>query len=131
MIGRQEQILAHEQLSATQGLLGGTVFTSKIFPYGGERGFVVMTKLGAAVTGTTPGLVVALQGSLNGGAYTTLGSAGASLATATSQANLITAAQLDTFFTGITSGALLKVIVTAGNADNVCTDVSIDVVAFY
>jgi hypothetical protein len=136
MIGKQEQILQHEIVSGASGALGtggsATTFASKTFPYGQEPGFSVMTRLGAVVTGTTPGLVVALQGSLNGAAFATIGSAGASLATATSQALLVTLAQITTAFGAYvaTNNYALRLLVTAGNADNVCTDVSIDVVAF-
>jgi hypothetical protein len=92
-----------------------------------------MTKLGASVTGTTPGLVVALQGSVDGGAFATIGSAGASLSTAVTQALLITAANLaaSPFNAYVnTSNYRLRVLVTAGNADNVAPDVSIDLVGF-
>jgi hypothetical protein len=141
MIGRQEQILSHEAVSGASGALGtggsAVTFASKSFPWAGEPSFVVMTKLGAAVTGTTPGLIVALQGSTDGGAFATIGSAGASLSTAISQSVLITTANLTSAFVALsstvppfTSNYRMRVLVTAGNADNVAPDVSIDVVAF-
>jgi len=96
-----------------------------------------MTKLGAAVTGTTPGLIVALQGSTDGAAFATIGSAGASLSTAISQAVLITTANLTSAFVALSSSIppfthtyTLRVLITAGNVDNVAPDVSVDVVAF-
>lgn len=136
MLTRQEQILQHQPLSAGQGLgTGGSAvtFASKTFPYGQEPGFVVATRLGAAVTGTTPGLIVALQGNKDGAGFSTIGSAGASLsASGAEQALLVTAANIVSLFGTYvnTSTYLLRILVTAGNADNVSPDTSIDVVAF-
>lgn len=140
MLTRQEQILVHQPVSGASGALGtggsAVTYASKTFPWGGEQGFVVVTKQGAAVTGTTPSFIVALQGSTDGGAFATIGSAGATLITAVAQANLITAANLTAAFTALSSTVppfthtyVMRILVTVGNADNVAPDVTIDVVA--
>jgi hypothetical protein len=130
MLTRQEQILTHEVLSpAATGL--GVTFTSKPIPWGNEPGWILIIRNGAAITGTTPGIIWELDVSDNGGAYTRVGAA---IATLSSTVPLTVP-----YFTGTTQGAVaagtaghtysMQVKGTIGNADNVATDVTVDLVA--
>src|SRR5258707_4647444 len=98
MITRQEPILTHEVISAASGGLIGTTFFSRQFPWGQEPGFVMITRTGAAPTGTTPSLTPTLQISDNGAAFANV-AAGTAISTATTQAIAFTNAQIATAVT--------------------------------
>src|SRR6266516_986681 len=76
MITRQEQILVHEVLTPSKTLLG-TTFLSKLIPYGLEPGWILIIRNGAAITGTTPGIVWELDASTaaDGSSMTRVGAA--------------------------------------------------------
>jgi hypothetical protein len=130
MLTRQEQILTHEILTpASTGL--GLTFLSKLIPWGGEVGWMLIIRNGSAITGTTPGIIWELDVSDNGGAMTRVGGAVATLSSAVPLAI--------PYFTGTTQGAVaagtaghtytMQVKGTIGNADNLAADVTVDLVA--
>src|SRR5258707_15663623 len=84
----------------------------------------------SAPTGTTPSLTPTLQISDNGAAFANV-AAGTAISTATTQAIAFTNAQIATAVTSYnnTHTYMLRIALTAGNADNVCTDVTVDLVA--
>lgn len=131
MLTRQEQILTHEDISPSKTGLGVT-FTSRPIPWGGEPGWILVIRNGAAVTGTTPGAVWELDVSDNGGAYTRVGGAIAS--------QITTVPLTVPYFTGTTQGAVvasptaghtyfMQVKCTIANADNVLSDTTVDLIA--
>lgn len=131
MLTRQEQILTHQVLTPSVTGLGVT-FQSNPIPWGAEPGWILVIRYGAAITGTTPGIVWELDVSDNGGAYTRVGGA---IASQSSTVPLVVP-----YFTGTTQGAVvaspaaghtyfMRVKGVFGNADNVASDVTVDLIA--
>ncbi len=126
---RQEQILLHEVLTpAVTGL--GVTYTSKLIPYGGEAGWILVVRNGSAITGTTPGIVWELDATTvagGGSGMTRVGGAIAAFAAA--------GVQVTPYYTGTTQGAIgststfLQVKGTIGNADNLAADITVDLIA--
>jgi hypothetical protein len=130
MLGRTEQIFNHEVLTpASTGL--GTTILSKVIAYGQEPLWLLVIKYGAAITGTTPGVVWEVDVSDNGGAFTRVGGAIANQVT--------TVPIVIPYATGTTQGAMaantaghtytMQVKGVFGAADNVASDVSIDLIS--
>lgn len=131
MLTRQEPILTHQVLSPSATGLG-TTYTSRVITWGNEPGWILVIRYGAAITGTSPGITWELDVSDNGGAYTRVGS---SISAQTSTVPVVIP-----YFTGTTQGAVapgtaghtysMQVKGVFGNADNVATDVTVDLIAF-
>jgi hypothetical protein len=130
MTGGSYQLLSHNDLSpANTG--AGLVYKSKIIQYMGEAGWFLVIRNGAAITGTTPGIIWELDVSDNGGTFTRVGSAIATY--------LAVGALVVPYILNSTQGVaapntaghvyLMQVKGTIGNADNVATDISVDLFA--
>ena len=124
---RQEPLLIHEQISGAV-LNGGTVWTSKLIPYGGEAGWIVVIRVLGTITGTTPTLTPALQTTTvagGGSGMATLGAiaaftttAGASVTVFTAGSNPIPA-----------NTTAMQVILTLGGTTPVYPDVTVELIA--
>jgi len=128
---RQEQILLHEVLTpAATGI--GLTFLSKLIPYGGEAGWILVVRNGSAITGTTPGIIWELDATTVAGGGSGMARVGAAIATFAAAG-----VQVTPYFTGTTQGAIgststfIQVKGTIGNADNLSADVSVDLIAIY
>ena len=126
---RQEQILLHEVLTpAVTGL--GVTYTSKLIPYGGEAGWILVVRNGSAITGTTPGIVWELDATTVAGGGSGMARVGGAIATF-----LTVGALVVPYIINSTQGAIgststfLQVKGTIGNADNVVGDVTVDLIA--
>ncbi len=130
MVGRSIQLLSREVLTPASNNFG-TVWLSQIIPHMGEAVWYLLIRNGAAITGTTPGIIWEVDVSDNGGAFTRVGGA---IATFSAAGTLVVP-----YNTGSTQGAmaantaghvyLMQVKGTIGNADNIVSDVSVDLVA--
>jgi hypothetical protein len=130
MVGRQFQLLSHAILTpATNNF--GLVWKSRIMQYNGETGWLLVVQNGAAITGTTPGVIWELDVSDNGGAYTAVGSA---ISTYAAVGWLCIPYILNSTQGAVCANTaghkyLMQVVGTLGFADNVATDVSVDLFA--
>ncbi len=129
MIGKQEQILSHDILSpAATGL--GVTFLSKLIPYGGEAGWILIVRNGAAITGTTPGIVWEVDATTVAGGGSGMTRVGGAIATFSA-----VGLQVTPYIINSTQGAIgststfIQVKGTIGNADNVAADISVDLIA--
>ncbi len=126
---RQEQILLHEVLTpALTGL--GVTYLSKLIPYGGEAGWILVIRHGSAITGTTPGIIWELDATTVAGGGSGMTRVGAAIATF-----LTVGALVVPYIINSTQGAIgststfLQVKGTIGNADNVAADITVDLIA--
>ncbi len=126
---RQEQILLHEVLTpAVTGL--GVTYLSKLIPYGGEAGWVLIIRHGSAITGTTPGIIWELDATTVAGGLSGMARVGAAIA-----AFLTVGVLAVPYIINSTQGAIgststfIQVKGTLGNADNVAGDITVDLVA--
>jgi hypothetical protein len=130
MVGRQEQLLSHEILSpASTG--AGLVYKSKIIPWSGETGWLLVVTNDSAITGTSPGIIWEVDVSDNGGAFTRVGGAIATFAVVGMLAVPYILNSTQGVMAAGTAGHvyLMQVKGTIGNADNVATGVSVDLIA--
>lgn len=130
MITRQFQLLAHEQFSVAAGNAPGGVFTSRPIPYGNEPGFVVIIRVNAAPTGTTPGIVWELDATSVAGGGSGFSRVGGAIAAQTAIGVLTIP-----YYTSSTQGPIpggttfFQIVGTLNALDNVFPDVTVDVVA--
>lgn len=130
MVGRQYQLLSHADLSPAHTSLG-LVYKSPIIPWAGETGWTLIVQNDSAITGTTPGIIWEVDVSDNGGAFTRVGAA---IATFSTQGMLTVPYILNSTQGVMAAGTaghvyLMQVKGTIGNADNVATGVSVDLIA--
>jgi hypothetical protein len=129
MIGKQEQILSHEILSpATSG--AGLTILSKLIPYGGEAGWILVVKNGATITGTTPGIIWELDATTVAGGGSGMTRVGGAIATYLAVGLLVVPYILNSTQGAVGStSTFIQVKGVIGNADNVITDISVDLIA--
>lgn len=134
MIGRIHQILQHEAVSAAAGVLNqnqysATTWASDFQNIGWEgEDVVLIVKTDAVPTGTTPAFTPTLQLSTDGAAYANV-AAGVAISTATTQVTFFAGATIATYAN--THKYSLRVLLTAGAADNVETGMSVHLAFLY
>lgn len=134
MIGRIHQILQHEAVSAAAGVLNQNQYSATTWAsdfqnivWEGED-VVLIVKTDAAPTGTTPAFTPTLQLSTDGGAYANV-AAGTAISTATTQVTFFAGSTIATYAN--THRYALRVLLTAGNADNVESGMSVHLAFLY
>lgn len=126
MITKQQQLMAHESLNATNPDIG-TVWKSRAIPYGNEPGWILIVRTNAAPTGTTPSATWELDNSTDGVNFNQIGGA---IAAVTAPGVLAIP-----YYTSSTQGPVpggtlfLQVKCTLAGPDNVFPDVTVDLVA--
>lgn len=120
MLEKQYQLLSEEPVSQT--------YTSPIFPYGNESGWILVVRIIGAPTGTTPSLLFDIATSPDGVTFTQVG---ANLTALTA-----VGVQVVPYITGSTQGAFpggtrfFQVVGTLTGTNAVFPNVHLDLVAF-
>jgi hypothetical protein len=130
MVGRSIQLLSHEVLTPASNSFG-TVWLSQAIPHMGESVWYLMIRNWSAITGTTPGIIWEVDVSDNGGAFTRVGGAVATFLTASTLVIPYNTNSTQGAMAANTAGHtyMMQVKGTIGNADNIASEVSVDLIA--